>query len=527
MEKVYKIKRAYSQNLPHEEIQKLYEEFEDKDIEIESNKSTLLHMAANYADHKTVEYLLGCGVRANITNEYGYTPLRSLCNLRDVTHEKWEVTDDDVYKTTCLLLDAKVSVFKKDESGNTCAIVAAERGMYPMLKALVEKGAKIDFPNRSNMTPLHMACDYVRFALSSLSYAKDDLVGARKRASEPTGSANLDRIYQEDIIRIEKKLDENIKVVDDYFDIVKLLVENGMDTDAKDNTNSTALDYAIKYDAKKIGAYLKKGTDDLSEDELIAGGMNLHEAAHKDDVEAINALMRLGANVAEISDADKFKGMTPLAVACHNLNTGAVETLIAHGADPNLKSGENAYTPMQYLLRYSHLSFPAKAYKEKGIQKIMKILMDAGLNINDTINDNYDIALMQAAATIAYNRINHECVGNIVFDILIRAGADVNITNKEGKNALMILLHEDLDGENYLIDLLENNARIDTTDINSNTPLMYAVTNRRQAAAKTFAELLAQFGDIKLDAVNNDGKTAVDLATDLGYEEVVKLLLTL
>ena len=96
MEEIYKIKHAYSNNLPHDEILKLYESFEDKDIEIESNRNTLIHLAANYADHLTVKYLLDSGVKANITNDYGYTPLRSLCNLRDVMRDKWVVTDDDV-----------------------------------------------------------------------------------------------------------------------------------------------------------------------------------------------------------------------------------------------------------------------------------------------------------------------------------------------------------------------------------------------------------------------------------------------
>ena len=297
MEEIYKIKHAYSNNLPHDEILKLYESFEDKDIEIESNRNTLIHLAANYADHLTVKYLLDSGVKANITNDYGYTPLRSLCNLRDVMRDKWVVTDDDVYKTATLLLDARVSVLKKDESGNTCVIVAAERGMYPMIKALVDKGVKIDFTNKSGMTPLHAACEYIRHELSSLKYDEENLVKRKEIADKPSGSQYLDKVNKESLVHAEKKLAETKATIDSYFNIVKALVESGMDVDIKDNTGSTALDYAIKCDAKKIAAYLKGGSEDTNEDELIAGGMNLHQAASKNDVEAIEALIRLGADI--------------------------------------------------------------------------------------------------------------------------------------------------------------------------------------------------------------------------------------
>ena len=69
-------------------------------------------------------------------------------------------------------------------------------------------------------------------------------------------------------------------------------------------------------------------------------------------------------------------------------------------------------------------------------------------------------------------------------------------------------------------------AQTDVRDINGNTPLMYAAANRKQSLARNYIELMSQFGNLKPDAVNNDGKTALDIATENGSEEVVKYLLT-
>ena len=40
------------------------------------------------------------------------------------------------------------------------------------------------------------------------------------------------------------------------------------------------------------------------------------------------------------------------------------------------------------------------------------------------------------------------------------------------------------------------------------------------------AELLFDFGDPKLEHVNNEGKSVLEIATDLNNEEFVKFLLT-
>lgn len=55
---------------------------------------------------------------------------------------------------------------------------------------------------------------------------------------------------------------------------------------------------------------------------------------------------------------------------------------------------------------------------------------------------------------------------------------------------------------------------------------MYAARNRNANSGKEMAELLFDFGDPKLEHVNNEGKSALEIATELNNEEFVKFLLT-
>ena len=59
----------------------------------------------------------------------------------------------------------------------------------------------------------------------------------------------------------------------------------------------------------------------------------LHWAAHHDDAEIAELLLRAGANVQA---ANRY-GVTPLSLACTNGNGALVERLLKAGADPNAR----------------------------------------------------------------------------------------------------------------------------------------------------------------------------------------------
>src|SRR5688500_15923985 len=75
-------------------------------------------------------------------------------------------------------------------------------------------------------------------------------------------------------------------------------------------------------------------------DSVADGTTALHQAVHRNDVAAVETLIRGGADVR----ATTRYGITPLHLACVNGHAVIVDRLLAAGADPNsaLPDGETA-----------------------------------------------------------------------------------------------------------------------------------------------------------------------------------------
>ncbi|MCL2335483.1 MAG: ankyrin repeat domain-containing protein, partial [Endomicrobia bacterium] len=111
-------------------------------------------------------------------------------------------------------------------------------------------------------------------------------------------------------------------------------------------------------------------------------------------------------------------------------------------------------------------------------------------------------------------------------ELLDNTDCNVNAKDKNGVTALMRIVQEDTDNaENDLISLLEKGADLGAKDSGGNTALMYAAGNANKAFAKSFADLMFGFGDPLPQTVNNEKKSAMDIAVEQNNEELVKFLL--
>ncbi|MDR2038851.1 MAG: ankyrin repeat domain-containing protein [Bacteroidales bacterium] len=114
----YDIKSAYSSHKSVEEIHELYRQVEDKDIRDENNgKRSLLHLAASFGDAGAIDILLEGGAKSAVTNDYGDNPLHALAELSECRYNK--APDEQLYHAAKSLYEAKVSVLRKDDSGQT------------------------------------------------------------------------------------------------------------------------------------------------------------------------------------------------------------------------------------------------------------------------------------------------------------------------------------------------------------------------------------------------------------------------
>jgi hypothetical protein len=103
--------------------------------------------------------------------------------------------------------------------------------------------------------------------------------------------------------------------------------------------------------------------------------------------------------------------------------------------------------------------------------------------------------------------------------LLVDAGAKVNARNKAKRTPIMGI---DDDTSKELLDLLlAHGAKVDVTDANGNTPLIAALEGK--ARPEIISALLTARS--RIDAQNNDGRTALMIAASSNNVEAVKLLL--
>ena len=131
---------------------------------------------------------------------------------------------------------------------------------------------------------------------------------------------------------------------------------------------------------------------------LPDGTTALHWAAHWNDAEAVETLIRAGADVNAANDL----GVTPLGLACTDGGPVVVASLLRAGANPNaaLPAGES----------------PLMAAARTGQVESVKALLAHGADVNAREATRHQTALMWAAAQ-RHSDVVH---------VLLEAGADVH-----------------------------------------------------------------------------------------------------
>lgn len=487
---------------------------------LDETGGALVMLAAKYAHIEALRWLADEGTSLNVTDKYGFTPLHELAKKET---RYYRPGPDDMRECARFLLGQGVSVLRKDENEYmVCYHYAARSGNYGFVEEL--QGKKLDMTDKHGNSGIHIACDNVRHAMSTLHYASDLVEKTRKYFDETVArlaSRNYDaetlRQYMENnhiktVEQAEQEYAELEAVVEAYYKTVKAFADGGLDLDEKNDYGESGLDIAVKYGAKKIAAYLS-GEDVEDSEAVSAGGMTIHQAVETGDIEAIRTIAGRGGDLDAVNGNDgRYAGFTPLSIACAFLNCDAISALIAGGADVNVKDNEG-HTALYFLAREGYAE---KKDNINRIKEIMTLFKKAGYDINGFVNDDSDTLL------------NYNCKYGFkeLIDLLLQSGADVNIANRFGETPLMRICKKDSsEMENLQVIMLENGADVTAKDQNGHTALHYAAKNGSHSAAKNMAEMLFEFGKVDVGAVSNEGKTALDIAAEADNEPLVKWLL--
>ena len=212
------------------------------------------------------------------------------------------------------------------------------------------------------------------------------------------------------------------------------------------------------------------------------GGTALHWAVYHENPEAVDLLLRSGANV----NSANALGVTSLWIASDHGDTPRVAQLLAAGADANLAPPTGG-TPLMLASR-------------NGDAASVKLLLSHGANVNAAEEANGQTALMWAIA-----RRHADVVG-----LLLQAGADVRVRSKSLKR-VVLLCCPTWPGDP------EGTVEIDQGGL---TPLLFAALTGDTATARL---LLDAGADVNEAAAAST--TALAMAAHRGFTPLVAMLL--
>lgn len=421
------------------------------------DNETLLHIAAMNDCVEIARYLIKNGIdiksKAKWTNNTALHTAAFSGAINTLTYlmEEVEIPNDDV-KTELLNAAARgghlaiieylyskgVDINDQVHNGelnyfDNPLMTAARYGQSDVVNFLIDKGADINFRNQNGDTALMYAAMIDEFDLKR--YAK-----STKKTSPR-----------------------------DNMSVIRALVKNGADINAKNNQGKTALYELIKNKSDNITAFtylLNKGADanitDKDAKSLLYYASRDNRIEHgKHGKKYIELLLEKGATVTTDSiDATMYRTdvfelllskmendkeldeqtLSKLLYSTLGSSTSLLETikvLVHKGV--NLETLNNYYdeTPLMRAAFHRHTS-------------IVQYFLTQGVKVNAT-NSTGKTALMKAVAP----KNNHLCGNLDVIQHLVESGANITIKDRNQTTALNIAFnYRCIDTFNYLLDII-------------------------------------------------------------------------
>jgi ankyrin repeat protein len=215
------------------------------------------------------------------------------------------------------------------------------------------------------------------------------------------------------------------------------------------------------------------------------GATALHWAAHWNNPEMVNLLLRAGADINAAND----HGVTPLSLACENAHVATVARLLEAGANPN------AVLPVQgeTVLMTAALT---------GNAEIVTMLLDRGANVNARTKLSGQTPLMWAVSQ------NHREVAAR----LIERGADVRARSSSGFTPMLFAAQQ---GNVEIARMLMAAGVGANADGDGQAPLLIAINS----AQVPFALFLLEQG-ANPNVSMRDGETALHAALSIGGRRI-------
>lgn len=517
------IYKLYQQKAASQMLLNAFSEVAIDDKDHYCHHRTPLHLACDFADTEAIRILLERGAEVNAKDDRGYTPLCNLGMLRGVPMPN----EDQICASAILLLEHGASV-NRSAKETTALIEAIRNRHHQMVAAIIASGSKCDATDMNGENALHVACQVA-------GYITNDIRNTEQKIAWFADRWYSDEDKQQTRYQLKELHEEEVR----FNQIVKKLLECDMiDPEERNKSGKTAFDLAMECGARWIGALLSGLNPETDELAARSGGLDIFQALYYQDMRAVDALLCSGIELQTVCEHEAmsgFYGKSPLACALVWDNVEAVKMLLRAGADTNWKSPEERTAFASWMEK-------DRGSTSEGESAILELMTQYGWLIEAAVDKEENSAL-SFACRHAYKEI-----GNVAIHYLVGIGADVNVRNSQGQTPLMNLYggrfwngnipvfaglprsypygsrYCDENDAETLEFLLGAGAKADATDQWGNSILHY-IAGSSQGRSKKAAEMVFDFGPPDVTALNNEGKTAIDIAVEQNDEALVKLLL--
>merc|ERR1711971_553966 len=355
-----------------------------------------------------------------------------------------------------------------NEQGESPLHSASRAGDKELVKMLLEHGAKINRENSEGETALYLAAE-------------------NHKALNPKVA----------LLKSKETLGEESQEDAEDISLLRLLVDQGANLDAKDSKGLTPIMIAAVRGHTEVVKFLKEKGANLSECDLKDQNI-IHILAKHNRHKMVPILMegRNGAWVERLINQPNQKENTPLHIAAGKGSVETVEELLKEDyvADIDIQNWDKR-TPC-------HLAAAA------GHTRVLQLLLEHDHNaIFD--RDDEDNTLLHLAAMNKHSE---------TVKLLIAAGAPVQKRNRKEWTPLDSAAMSGCPKSCKL--LLDNNSPLEPRDRNNQTPLHMAAMHGHCSVVQL---LLDRGACMKKE--NREGYNALELAIANGHKQVVEVLL--
>lgn len=520
---------------------------------------TALHFAAQHDNYALVQLLLQHGAAIDEVDQQQGTPLLAAVQHNQLATVRLLVAKDASYDAAQAsfmpqlplqaavkkqhlpmvnflldygnLWDSSSIINVKNRAGKTALQLAIDTGSLPLVKTLLDQGARADIPDAKGNTALHYAVSAQNHDVFSLLLRDQHQINALNHQEKTPlalaitlydgfyaaqllahgANINLKDQQQQTLlhqltddseynVRYEKTVaaisNEQLLLLmsdDDTAARIEWLLRHEIDINAQDNKGNTVL-HQLAIRSTHIELFKRLLQQKPILDTVNQQGNTALYLAIQAEEEMALLLLQAGANPNLAGGDDK----TPLYLSIERDNQDLVKQLIKHGADVNQlnKQGQN----------------PLFALVDAGTSTSMvEQLIAAGINLKS--KDQQGNTIIQALS----NSMSKD--GALPrLKLMLDEGGDSNVTNANLETPLhqAVLSHAPKTAQL----LLAAGANPNAQDKDGATPLHYAI---RLRAFSQIEQLIAH--KAKLNIYNRFGKTALHIAVEEGDQSLVKKLL--